>query len=209
MVIAEAEVAKFNLGLGTTTLSGEGLYSHPKGPGSAEDIEFISGFITGKTRPTQPKPPDGWWDCCKTTHRPLLHLVVLRAGVNSTVTLTDGVTDIPVLTYALGALNISTGTDWHPPQIVSGFSGLTLNTIHTHHRAQKSRATRLLSSRRRRSWACRCSPGLSTSFSSPTTRLMPVRHLFLPPPHYRDGYEWLDVHHLISTCVGQTLPWTS
>ncbi len=54
MVIAEAEVAKFNLGLGTTTLSGEGLYSHPKGPGSAQDIEFISRFITGKTRPTHP-----------------------------------------------------------------------------------------------------------------------------------------------------------
>ncbi len=58
--------------------------------------------------------------------------ITLRAGANSTVTLTDGVTDIPVLTYALGALNISTGTDWRPPQIVSGFSGLTLNTTHIH-----------------------------------------------------------------------------
>lgn len=133
--------------------------------------------------------------------------IVLRAGANSTVTLTDGVTDIPVLTYALGALNISTGTDWHPPQIVSGFSGLTLNTIHTHHRAQKSRATRLLSSRRRRSWACRCSPGPSTSFFSPTTRLMPVRHLLLLLPfRRRDGYEWLDVHHLISTCLTRHCP---
>ncbi|ELR17784.1 uncharacterized protein ACA1_066050 [Acanthamoeba castellanii str. Neff] len=75
VVIAEAEVAKFNLGLGTTTLSGEGLYTRPKGPGSALAIEFISGFIS---------------------------------GANSTVTLTDGVTDIPVLAYALGALNIST-----------------------------------------------------------------------------------------------------
>lgn len=53
VVIAEAEVAKFNLGLGTTTLSGEGLYTRPKGPGSALAIEFISGFISGKTRPAR------------------------------------------------------------------------------------------------------------------------------------------------------------
>jgi hypothetical protein len=51
VVIAKATVAKFNLALGTTTLSGEGLYTHPEGAGSAVATDFISTFVMGSCIP--------------------------------------------------------------------------------------------------------------------------------------------------------------
>jgi hypothetical protein len=85
VVIAKATVAKFNLALGTTTLSGEGLYTHPEGAGSAVATDFISTFVMGG---------------------------------NNTATLTNGVTDIPVLAYALGDVNISTTIPGNPVPLI-------------------------------------------------------------------------------------------